>query len=88
MKRLAQELTGSLAVSPVAHQHQSAQVLRESFVGRLKNHFHSPTFDSLNQLATDTGHIRVKWTSDEQLLPIVFKSETQISVADVDEFGV
>ena len=38
--------------------------------------------------STDTGHIRVKWTSDEQLLPIVFKSETQISVADVDEFGV
>ena len=38
--------------------------------------------------STDTGHIRVKWTSDEQLLPIVFKSETQISVADVDEFEV
>ena len=38
--------------------------------------------------STDTGHIRVKWTSDEHLLPIVFKSETQISVADVDEFGV
>ncbi len=38
--------------------------------------------------SSDTGHIRVKWTSDEQLLPIVFKSETQISVADVDDFGV
>lgn len=38
--------------------------------------------------STDTGHIRVKWTSDEQLLPIVFKSDHQISVADVDEFGV
>ncbi len=38
--------------------------------------------------STDTGHIRVKWTSDEQMLPIVFKNETQISVADVDEFGV
>ncbi|MCH7936310.1 MAG: hypothetical protein IH994_04350 [Proteobacteria bacterium] len=38
--------------------------------------------------ATDTNHLRVKWSGDEQLLPIVFKSETQISVADVDEFGV
>ncbi len=38
--------------------------------------------------STDTGHLRVKWTSDEQLLTIVFKSETQISVADVDDFGV
>ena len=38
--------------------------------------------------STDTDHIRVKWTSDEQLLPIVFKSETQISVPDVDEFRV
>jgi len=37
--------------------------------------------------STDTSHLRVKWTSDEQLLPIVFKSEIQISVADVDEFG-
>ena len=38
--------------------------------------------------STDNGHIRVKWAGDEQLLPIVFKSETQISVADIDDFGV
>ena len=38
--------------------------------------------------SADTGHIRVKWSGQEQSLPIVFKSETQISVADVDEFGV
>ncbi|MAF95792.1 MAG: hypothetical protein CMM60_08575 [Rhodospirillaceae bacterium] len=37
---------------------------------------------------SDTGHIRVKWAGNEQSLPIVFKSETQISVADVDDFGV
>ncbi len=37
---------------------------------------------------SDNGHIRVKWTSDEQALPIVFKSDTQITVADVDDFGV
>ena len=38
--------------------------------------------------STDTGHIRVKWSGDEQLLPIVFKGDHQISVADVDDFGV
>ena len=38
--------------------------------------------------SSDNDHIRVKWTNEEQLLPIVFKSDTQISVADVDEFGV
>ncbi len=38
---------------------------------------------------TDTGHIRMSWTANtESLLPVVFKSDTQITVADVDEFGV
>ena len=37
---------------------------------------------------TDNGHIRVKWSNQEQALPIVFKSDAQITVADVDEFGV
>ncbi|NQU62497.1 MAG: hypothetical protein HQ512_15295 [Rhodospirillales bacterium] len=37
----------------------------------------------------DTGHVRMKWTANtEQLLPVVFKSDLQISLADVDEFGV
>jgi hypothetical protein len=37
---------------------------------------------------TDTSRIRVQWTSEERLLPVVFKSDTQISIADVDDFGV
>ncbi len=36
----------------------------------------------------DANHVRVKWTSEERLLPVVFKSDTQISIADVDDFGV
>ena len=31
----------------------------------------------------------MRWTAhSETLLPVVFKSDTQITVADVDEFGV
>lgn len=37
---------------------------------------------------TDNGHIRIKWSNREQALPIVFKSDTQISIADVDDHGV
>ena len=38
---------------------------------------------------TDTSHLRMSWTANtESLLPVVFKSDTQITVADVDEFGV
>ena len=38
---------------------------------------------------TDTGHVRMSWTANsETLLPVVFKSDTQITVADVDDFGV
>lgn len=37
----------------------------------------------------DTGHVRMSWTANtKQLLPVVFKSDFQISLADVDEFGV
>jgi hypothetical protein len=38
---------------------------------------------------TDTGHVRMRWTANsETLLPVVFKSDTQITVADVDDYGV
>ncbi len=37
---------------------------------------------------SDTDHVRVNWSNQEQALPIVFKSDTQITVADVDDFGV
>ena len=36
----------------------------------------------------DHSHVTMKWSNQEQLLPIVFKSDTQITVADVDDFGV
>ncbi len=38
---------------------------------------------------TDTSHLRMSWTANEEtLLPVVFKSDTQITVADVDKIGV
>ncbi len=37
---------------------------------------------------TDSDRIRVEWSSQDKLLPVVFKSDTQISLADVDDFGV
>lgn len=43
------------------------------------------------ELLSDDGHpdsIRVSWGETGRLLPVVYKSESQVSVADVDEFGV
>ena len=35
-----------------------------------------------------TDRLIMKWSGPARSLPIVFKSDTQISAADVDEFGV
>lgn len=38
---------------------------------------------------TDNGLVRMSWSANtEALLPVVFKSDTQITLADVDETGV
>lgn len=38
---------------------------------------------------TDTDHIIIKWTRHEaRAVPVAFRSHNQISLADVDEFGI
>jgi len=36
----------------------------------------------------DSDRVVMKWSANARALPIVFKSDFQISLADVDEFGV
>ena len=45
---------------------------------------------TLEFIAEEEGadHLIMKWTGPARSLPIVFKSDSQISAADVDEYGV
>lgn len=45
---------------------------------------------TLEFIAEEEGadHLIMKWSGPARSLPIVFKSDTQISAADVDEFGI